>query len=122
MGRPSKYDPFVQIILQYVRENPGKKGSEINKHFRAQDIPSNTISSTLNRLQNQGLIENHGNAGPNTKWYPFVEPEPIEPEFVEMAEQLMDELRNLLPSERKHYLARRLQELFLDLDQIFNLD
>jgi hypothetical protein len=101
--------PLIARILQYVRDNPGVPGSDVRKEFLPMST-HNAISSTLSRLRVMKLIENKGPGGPWSKWYPVAR-ESVDEEFVDMAQWLIREMKELPPSERGHWLACRLQEL-----------
>lgn len=107
-----KRDTLISLLLQHVRDNPGVTGSQI--HFRFQLIGTkHAISSTLGRLQTQGLIENRGNHGRWSYWYPTAIDTP-EPEFLNRANLLLEEMKKLPKFERATFLALFLQNYDLE--------
>jgi len=100
---------LIKAILSYIRLHPGVKGSEVHVVFK--DSPKNAISGSLARLHRAGLIENRGPRGTRwSVWYP-VEEEPVDPKFLEIAQEILKDLKNVLPTEREEFLARKLKEL-----------
>jgi len=99
---------LIQTILIYIRLHPGVKGSEVQVVFK--NSPKNAISGSLARLKRAGLIENRGSSNRWSEWYP-VEEETVDPKFLEIAQELLKDLKNVLASEREYYLARKLKEL-----------
>lgn len=95
-------------LLQYVRDNPGITGSDIQNVFLSQGT-RHSISSTLGRLQRMGLIENRGPVGTRwSQWYP-IEFEAVEEEFLKEAQNVYANLMLIPKSEREHQLALYIQ-------------
>lgn len=97
-------------LLQHVRNHPGVTGSEIQNHFKGEAKPR-VITGTLVKWRRMGLIENRGSYGASSRWYPL-NVDPIDPMFVSISSDLLQELKTISPDERANYLARRLQEIF----------
>jgi hypothetical protein len=98
-----------EALLIYIRIHPGVKGSELRTSFKN---PKVSVSGSLARLKRAGLIENRGPKGTRwSTWYP-VESEPVDPEFLEIAQTLLKDLKKIMPVEREDFLARKLKELF----------
>jgi hypothetical protein len=100
---------LIKAILIYIRLHPGVKGSEVQVVFK--DSPKNAISGSIARLRRAGLVENRGPSNRWSEWYP-VEVEPVDPEFLEIAQELLEVLSTVLKSEREEFLARKLKEIF----------
>jgi len=100
---------LINAILIYIRLQPGVRGSEIVATFG--NSPKTSVSNTIGKLKRMGLIENRGRGGRWSEWYP-VEVEPVDPEFLEIAQTLLKDLNKILKSEREVFLAKRLKELF----------
>lgn len=101
---------FSSTLLQYVRENPGVPGSTVHRRFE-NEHSNNSISSTLARLQRQGLIENRGVSGnPLSEWY-AIEKEEVDSEFLAVARVVYHQMINVPKYEREILLARAMQRL-----------
>lgn len=110
-------DSIHHQVLLFVRDRPeGVRRREIADAFLWVNLP--TIDSTLAGLRNKGLIYNDGVIGAKgSTWFPKTTDDIPEP-FPEIARDLVEELREVHYAGQELYLARRLQELFEDFNQI----
>lgn len=99
---------LTQDIIEHVRKNPGAKRSQIIEGIGYQGSPM-TISNTLVRLQHQRVLMHRGGP-PKTRQWDVIDTKPI-PVFLELAENILAELRVMHPSVRAARLAQRLEDL-----------
>ena len=95
-------------IIEYVRANPHCSRNEIiagiNYTGRA-----GAFSTVLSNLRTYRVLDHNGGNSQTCKWH-VVENEVI-PIFLEMAEDILDDLSTTHPSIRARHLAQRLQDL-----------
>lgn len=102
-------DTLTAKIMRSIKTSPGITGTAIQFKFRPTNS-ANSISSTLGRLHRMGVIENRGNKGRFSKWYP-VETNTVDTELLQMADWLIEEMKKLPRSERALFLALRIADL-----------
>lgn len=103
---------IARKILQYVIENPGCSREGINT-VAPSTATYGTVSSTISYLRIEGYIENRGGHGKAARWYWTAEPGTIITKFyLDLANELVAELRAKRLAEREAHLARRLQDIF----------
>lgn len=98
-------------ILEYIQAHPdGVTRKEIIENLELTNKPQ-VISSLLGNLRRNSAIENRGGYAVYARWYPIDTP-PIDQFYINLAEDLLDELPEVHHRVRKTYLATRLQEVF----------
>ena len=106
-------DALTRRILKYISENPGRTTAHIYASLSPQDSREFAWRRIV-YLQSTYKIENRGGAGKpeDVKWH-ILEWEPTE-FFLEFASDLLKELKDIPPREKKLFLARRMQEFVED--------
>lgn len=99
---------LVQEIVDYVRNNPGVKRSQIIEGIGYEGPPM-TITNTLSRLRKRQVLQHRGGPPQHRQW-DVVDNKTI-PVFLEMAEDILEELKEMHSSVRAVHLAQRLEEL-----------
>lgn len=79
-----------------------------------EDTLVSTVSNMLGRLQREGAIENRGGTGRNGGCWYAIDPE-SKPIYIKMAEEWLEDLRHIHPSQRSFYLAAKLEAFYEEL-------
>lgn len=98
---------LTQAIVEYIRSHPGSKRYEIIEGIGYEGPPL-FISAHLTRLRKQHVLQNSGGTK-NCRWN--VVDDKALPMFFAMAEDILQELKELHSSVRVMYLAQRLEDL-----------
>lgn len=101
-------DTLINRVIEYVRSNPGAKRSQIIAGIGYEGPPM-TISNTLARLRKEQVLEHRGGPPKHRQW-DVISNETM-PMFLEMANDILEELAEMHPSVRAVHLAQRLQDL-----------
>lgn len=99
---------LTRQILEYIKANPGCSRGDILKYI--PDAKPRSVSSILQHLSVKNAIKNPGGAGLAARWV-AVESEPQE-RYLLIAEELLEELKDIHHSRKKKYLAERLEAIF----------
>lgn len=106
------------FILGYIRENPGASRQQIVAAL-PEGSKATTVSATLRRLREDGVIENRAETGSNglanryrpAAWH--IVKMSADQHYRRIASTLLQELSDLnTASAREDFLAKRLQDIF----------
>lgn len=97
-----------QTITEYIRAHPGCRRADILTVL-GPNINPVSVSGTMGYLQRKRVIENRGGFGRNSSWY-VIDNKAL-PMFLEMAADILQELKEMHPSVRTAHLAQRLEDL-----------
>jgi len=98
-------------IFEYIQAHPdGVTRKEIIENLELTNRPI-IVSGLLAQLRRGSAIENRGGNAVHARWYPIDTP-PINQFYINLAEDLLDELQDVHHLVRQSYLAHRFQEIF----------
>lgn len=98
---------LTQTIIDYIRNHPDVKRSEIIEGIGYEGSPV-VVSNCLSRLQREQVLKSNGGRK-HCRWE--VIDDKTLPMFLEMAEDILHELKYMHPSVRVVHLAQRLEDL-----------
>lgn len=102
-----------QLVLDYIRENPGKSGPEIWEAV-IPECSKDQFQSTMTYLRrDQKLIENRGATRGKAagRWYVREIPSEEVLPYLAMAQEILAELPKMRKALRAEYLAKRLEAI-----------
>lgn len=100
-----RLDRKAREILEFIRAHPGCRTEDINVYVGRRSI----LESVIFHLGTSGLIENRAEGDKPPRWYPIEVP--AQPEYLSIANDLLNELDALRQDQRKAHLAKRLEGL-----------
>lgn len=108
----TEHKTLSQKVFEYVHFHPGCTRAEILETLPPNNTPG-SVSGILRRLERDNAIENRGGNTCTAAWYP-VETQ-VNGVHLGIANELLEELKDIHNVVRPLYLARRLEEIFGDL-------
>lgn len=106
---PKTIDTLTSRIIEYVRAHPGCSRSQIIDGIDFTGPPLQ-ISNMLSRLRRQTTLRSEGPYPKLNRWYPI--DGSTDPQYMAIAHDLLEELKDVNRGGRQAYLARRLEDLF----------
>lgn len=102
---------ITREILEVIKENPGCVLGDIMEALSPY-ANRRSVSNMMGRLQQNGAIENRGGHSFKARWY-AVESK-VQTYYLDIASDLLAEMKDIHHTVREEYLAERLEELFGD--------
>lgn len=106
---PRITDTLTSRIVEYVRAHPGCSRAQIIDGIGFTGPPLQ-ISNMLARLKRENALRSAGPYPKLNRWYPI--DGSADPQYMVIAHDLLEELKNVHHEGRQIYLASRLEDLF----------
>lgn len=100
---------ITRKVLEYIKANPGARRRDILEGL-PEGVPKGSVSRATQHLSATGAIENRGKTGCGSRWHAI--DISTEEQYRAIAQDLLNELKEIHHSQRVPLLAKRLQEIF----------
>ena len=103
-------DRKAREVLTYIRGHPGCNSQDVKANVFGS---KSEIDSAIFRLRSVYLVENREEPDQEPRW--IATEVPVQPEYLAMAKDFLQELESVPQDQRETYLARRLEEMMRPL-------